>query len=149
MWKRYRIGLCGWGLAVYLLQILPNLIWMLWPPENDVLSQNTSPYLGLELSEKISGVLLAAGLILLKRQLSSRNHPVFLFLSIGFLCGYYAAWGCYFAGMVQPWLLVAGLAAMPPLCFAACAVWLRNGLVLFPCALFAVVHVTITCQTYL
>lgn len=148
MGKHYRIGLSVWGLAVYLLQLLPNGIWLLCRSENDLLSQNTSPYLGLEILEKASGILLAVLLILLKRQPPSRSHRVFWFLSMGFLCAYYAAWGCYFAGTAPPWLLVAGLAAMPPLCFAACAVWLRNYPALFPCAVFAAVHLAITCQTY-
>lgn len=149
MGKNYRFGVSVWGLAMYGLQLFPNLIWMLFPPANDVLSRNTSPYLVLEILEKTGGVLIAVGLIFLKRVPVCHNRRIFLILAVGFLCGYYAAWGCYFAGMTHPWLLIAGLAAMPPLAFSACAVWLRNYPVLFPCTLFAAVHIAITCQTYL
>ncbi|MHB8105886.1 MAG: hypothetical protein ACYDH4_00445 [Candidatus Cryosericum sp.] len=49
---------------------------------------------------------------------------------------------------MSPWLLIAGLAGMPPLYFFFAGLWMKNYVVLIPCTIFGIAHVAITCSTY-
>lgn len=43
------------GLILYCLQALPNLLWLIFPPANDPLAYNYSPYAWLNALEFLSG----------------------------------------------------------------------------------------------
>jgi hypothetical protein len=88
-------------------------------------------------------------LILLINKGGKSNRKLYIILAILFLTGYYAAWILYYKGMVSPWLLIIGLAAMPPLYFLFAGLWMRNYVVLIPCVIFGVTHIAITCSNYL
>lgn len=149
MISTYKISVSFWGLVIYALQLLPNIIWVRFPPSNNVLTQNTSPYPIRNVLEQITGILTVATLILIMPKNAVRNSHIFLILSIISILGYYVSWFFYYQGNVNPWLLIIGIAAMPPLYFAFSAIWLRNYIALIPCIVFGIVHVFITGQTYL
>lgn len=115
--KRFGIGLSLYGLAAFVLQELPYLPWLLWPPQDNPLAGNEPANLPLGILEQAGGVLTIALLLLILRR--DRVRPDFksgLFWS-ALLCllAYYVCWGCYFAGVTDPWLIVAGLSATVPL----------------------------------
>ena len=147
--NNYAFGFSLLGLLFYALQLLPNIIWMVKPPANNVLTQNSSPYKILNITEQGCGILTVALLILLVNK-SGEGTPIFyLVLAILFLLGYYIAWVFYYKGVVHPWLLIIGIAAMPPLYFISVGLWLNNLIALIPCVIFGIAHIVITCSTYL
>lgn len=111
-----KFGFSLMGLILYVLQLLPNTIWMLAPPANNVLSKNSSAYSILNIIEQFFGIMTVALLILLINRGGGRNSNIYIGLAILFLVGYYIAWVFYYKGVVSPWLLIIGIAAMPPLC---------------------------------
>jgi hypothetical protein len=131
------------------MQLLPNIIWMLTPPANNVLTKNSSPYQILNIIEQVFGIMTVAVLILLINKNAERNNTLYLGLAILFLLGYYFAWVFYYRGVVSPWLLIAGIAAMPPLYFIFVGLWMNNYVALIPCVIFGITHIAITCSTYL
>lgn len=137
------------GFILYILQLFPNIIWMLIPPTNNVLMGNSSIYPILNIIEQVFGIMTVALLILLINKGGKSNRKLYIILAILFLAGYYAAWILYYKGMVSPWLLIIGLAAMPPLYFLFVGLWMRNYVVLIPCVVFGVTHIAITCSNYL
>jgi hypothetical protein len=137
------------GFILYILQLFPNIIWMLIPPTNNVLMENSSVYPILNIIEQVFGIMTVALLILLINKGGKSNRKLYIILAILFLAGYYAAWILYYKGMVSPWLLIIGLAAMPPLYFLFVGLWMRNYVVLIPCVVFGVTHIAITCSNYL
>jgi hypothetical protein len=147
--RSYALGFSLVGLMFYALQLLPNIIWMLAPPANNVLAKNSSPYPILNLIEFVCGITTVALLILLNNQGGGRNSNLYLGLAILFLLGYYIAWVFYYQGGVSPWLFIVGIAAMPPLYFLFVGLWMNNYVALIPCIIFGVTHITITCGTYL
>lgn len=147
--KNYVLGFSLKGLILYALQLLPNIIWMLAPPVNNVLMENSSVYPILNIIEHIFGIMTVALLILLINKNGMRNSNLYIGLAILFLVGYYIAWIFYYKGVVSPWLLIIGIAAMPPLYFLLAGLWMKNYVVLIPCVIFGVTHITITCTNYL
>jgi len=145
----YVIGFSLIGLILYVLQLSPNIIWMLAPPANNVLTKNSSPNPLMNIIEQVFGIATVALLILLINKSGERNSNIYIGLAILFLAGYYVAWIFYYRGMVSPWLLIIGIAAMPPLYFFFAEIWLENYIALMSCAIFGVAHIAITCSTYL
>lgn len=147
--RNYIFGFSLIGFILYILQLFPNIIWMLIPPTNNVLMGNSSIYPILNIIEQVFGIMTVALLILLINKGGKSNRKLYIILAILFLAGYYAAWILYYKGMVSPWLLIIGLAAMPPLYFLFVGLWMRNYVVLIPCVVFGVTHIAITCSNYL
>ncbi len=138
------------GLLLYALQLLPNVIWFAIPPTNDVLKHNSSPHAALNLVEQFFGFATVALLIIVIRRAGTegRNSPWLLLCAAAFLAGYYAAWILYYRGNVSSWLLVGGIAAMPPLYYFLVASWMKDYLALVPCVIFGVSHVAVTWTNY-
>jgi hypothetical protein len=138
------------GLLLYALQLLPNIVWLVTPPANDVLKHNRSPHAVLNLVEQVSGIATVALLIIVVRPAGTegRNSSLLLVCAAVFLAGYYAAWVLYYRGNVSPWLLVLGIAAMPPLYYFFVASWMKDYLALVPCVVFGIAHIAITWSNY-
>ena len=147
--KAYKLGFSGTGLILYALQLLPNILWLLMPPANDVLAENSSPYPAVNGIEGVFGILTVALLILLVNRDGGKNGRRFAVLAGLFLAGYYIAWIFYYQGVTAPWLLIIGIAAMPPLYFFFAGLWMKNYIVLVPCVIFGVTHIAITSANYL
>ncbi len=147
--KNYKISFSLTGLMLYALQLLPNIIWMLAPPANDVLTKNSSVYPILNIIEQVFGIMTVALLILLINKNKVRSSKLYIGLAILFLAGYYVAWIFYYRGVVAPWLLIIGIAAMPPLYFFFVGLWKRNYAALVSCVIFGITHISITCASYL
>ncbi|MCE7698202.1 MAG: hypothetical protein K8E24_004990, partial [Methanobacterium paludis] len=145
----YVFGFSLMGLILYALQLFPNIIWMLAPPANNVLTKNSSAYPILNIIERVFGIMTVALLILLINKGGGINSSLYIGLAILFLVGYYIAWIFYYKGVVSPWLLIIGLAAMPPLYFLFVGLWMENYVVLIPCVIFGITHIKITCSNYL
>jgi hypothetical protein len=145
----YAVAISVTGLIVY-LQLVPNIVWLARPPANDVLEHNTSTHAALNLTEQAFGIATVALLIIMVSRVGTRGHnTVWLLVAAGvFLVTYYAAWVLYYRGNVSGWLLVLGIAAMPPLYFFCAAAWMKNYVALVPCAVFGMAHVTITWASY-
>ena len=137
------------GLVLYALQLLPNIIWMLVPPANNVLAKNSSSYPIFNIMEQAFGIMTVALLILIINKKNGRNSGLYILLAVMFLAGYYISWILYYQGMVSPWLLIIGIAAMPPLYFLFAGLWMKNYVVLLPCVIFGITHIAITCSNYL
>ena len=146
----YLIAFSLIGLLLYALQLLPNIIWLAMPPANDVLKHNSSPHAALNLVEQLFGIATVALLIIVITRVGTegRNSSWLLLCAGVFLAGYHAAWVLYYQGNVSSWLLVVGIAAMPPLYYFFVASWMKDYLALIPCVIFGIAHVAITWSNY-
>jgi hypothetical protein len=149
--KNYKIGVSWRGIVIYAFQLVPNIFWVLIPPANDVLKNNSSPCPILNILEQVFGILVVAILILIMNK-NANNGPkskTFLILSVICIAGYYASWILYYMGIVAAWLMIIGIALMPPLYFLFAGLWQKNRIVVIPCIVFGIIHVGITVGTYL
>jgi hypothetical protein len=83
-------------------------------------------------------------LILLVNKNGEKSSIFFLGLAALCLALYYLAWIFYHQGVVAPWLLVGGLAAMPPVYFIFLGLWLKNYPLLISSVIFGITHIAIT-----
>ena len=138
------------GLLLDALQLLPNILWLVTPPANDVLRHNRSPHAVLNLVGQVFGIATVALLIIVVSRAGTqgRNRSLLRVCAAVFLAGYYAAWVAYYRGNVSPRLLVLGIAAMPPLYYFFVASWMKDYLALVPCVVFGIAHIAITWSNY-
>ncbi|AWV31584.1 hypothetical protein MHH60_32265 [Paenibacillus sp. FSL H7-0716] len=137
------------GLLLYTLQLLPNIIWMLVPPANNVLTGNSSTHKTLNIIEGLFGVLTVILMVVLINKGEGSNSNLYIGLAVLFLAAYYISWMLYYNGVVAPWLLILGIASMPPLYFFFVGLWMKNYLLLVPCAIFGITHILITSMNFL
>lgn len=124
MKNHYRIGLDVPGLILFFMIMAPNLIWFVHPAPVDVLRQpSATPHLD-QIASIVQAVFVAA-LCLLKSDRAGRL-PAALWGGIA-VCtvGYFAAWGCFFGGLVHPALLIA-MCVLPCLSLLLYAAGRRN-----------------------
>lgn len=145
----YTFGFSPICLLLYLLQALPNIAWILSPPENNVLAKNRSSVPLFNWVEHVFGILTVALLVLLVNEDGGKSSILFIALALLFLAGYYVSWLFYYKGVVNPWLLVIGLAGMPPFYFLCIAIWMKNYVAVISCIIFGAAHIAITCKNYL
>lgn len=145
----YTFGFSPVGLLLYLLQALPNILWMFSPPKHNVLAKNSSSVPFFNWIEHVFGVLTVVLLVLLVNKDGGSNGILFIGLAILFLAGYYVSWLFYYKGAVNPWLLIIGLAGMPPFYFLCIAIWMKNYIAVISCVIFGAAHIAITCKNYL
>ena len=138
-----RIRFHLFGLILYCLQALPNLLWLIFP-QLTPLAYNYSPYAWLNALEFLSGSGVVASLILLDSK-HLEHKRLFLYLSLLCLCVYYIAW--YYILEFATFLVLFSIVLMPPLYFALLALYLQNCIMLVLCAPFGIAHCWISAQS--
>ena len=146
--KNYSLGFSVYGLVTVALVMAPNILWMFFPPANDVLATGQTSLPLPDILENAGRIALFVLLVLLVNRQGETGRRSFLTVAVACLAGYYLLWGLYFAGIAAPALLV-GMAVLPSACFLCVTLWLRNYIALVPALLFAATHICITCYNYL
>ena len=144
--KKYKIGFSIKGFVAFLCVMIPNIIWAVLPPTNDILAGNNADNPIFDVLLNICRFLIFALLVLLinKTEKENRTSKALLCLSVFCLLGYFVSWVLYYLGNTNPWLLVLGLAASPSLYFIFIGLWLKNYPVILPSFIFAIIHIAIT-----
>ena len=147
--KQYKIGFSVKGLISFVAVMLPNIIWMVAPPANDILAGNSAenPFFDAVLNICRWLTVFALAFVINKNEKESKYSKFFI-AAVVCLSVYYISWILYYCGSANPWLFVAGLAAAPSLYFIFVALWLKNYPAILPSAIFAVIHVTVTFLNY-
>lgn len=148
--KNYKFGFSIRGFLAFVLVMIPNIIWMVKPPVNDVLAKNSSIYPALDMTGHISQAIMLAILFLIINKDKTTNGKVKSCISLAILCliGYYISWGFYYLGMVDSWLLIV-MAFLPSVFFIFVEIWLKNYIAIIPSIVFVIAHIAITCSNYL
>lgn len=128
----------------YIIQKLTFLKFHFFPPANDPLAYNYSPYAWLNALEFLSGSGVVASLILLDSKHLKRKR-LFLYLALLWLCVYYIAWIYYFLEFAT-FLVLFSISLMPPLYFALLALYLQNRIMFVLCVPFGIAYCWISAQ---
>lgn len=141
MWaiKNYRFGFDPWGLALFLLVMLPNLLWLAVPAPHDILRRESVTPL-LDSFAQVFQIAMAAALCVVVN--ITRDRP----MKRGYQAGasvcvllYFTGWAAYYAGIVNPAVILT-------LCLAPCGAFLaftlgrENGIALVPAGIFTLCH---------
>lgn len=115
MWnvKNYRFGFDPWGLGLFLLVMLPNLIWFAVPAPNDILrAESVTPL--LDAVGQVFQLAMAAALCGVRN--IAQDQP----MKRGNLAGTAACAALYLAGWTAYYAGIANAAVVLDLCLAPC-----------------------------
>ncbi len=149
MWKlkNYKLGFDPWGLALFLLIMLPNFVWFALPAPNDVLrSESVTPLVDAiaQVFQIIMAALCAVANVTRDKPMGRRC------LTGAAVCAvlYFAGWASYYAGIVNPAVILT-------LCLAPCGAFLsfalgrKNIAALVSAGGFAVCHLIFAVVNFL
>ena len=141
MWKlkNYRFGVDLWGLALFVLIMLPNFVWLILPTPKDILRQGTlTP--GLDQVMNITQYLMIGALCFL---INRSFHPPVEQSSLIGICFlvflYLFGWIFYYVGFTA-WPVIGILSIAPSLAFVLFARSRKNGPGLLLSLLFLFLH---------
>lgn len=149
--EKYRFAFSPVGFAGFAAIMLPNIIWMIRPPENDPIAANSSGVAAVDIAMSAAQWIMIAMLILLNSNDGAKEFGRLMrcCAAVCAVCAviYYVSWICCYSGISSPAMFI-GMAVEPSLFFISLAVLLRNYPVLPPALVFAVLHTYVTARNF-
>lgn len=147
--KNLRIRLSFYGLLIVSLQLLPNVIWALFPPTINRLQGTASSILIIEYGEQISRVAIIVLLLFLVNKtvpnVIHRNRPALVgFIAIAL---YWVFWVLYFNG-IQPNAVIYAMVILPGVAFFSAGLAAKVWPVLAASVAFIVFHLLMTLKSF-
>ena len=146
--KKYRIGLDIWGLLVFLIIMIPNLIWFAVPAPNDIYRGDSTTET-VDAIASVCRVLMVAALCFL-RNVESKKLRIspFIIMAAGCCLLYFASWIAYYAGIVNAFVIL-GLTIPPCLVFLLFSIDRKNGIAIILTLAFTVCHLIYAAVNFL
>lgn len=140
MLKKYAFGFEPWGLALFLLIMIPTVIWSAVPAPNDMLrASSLTPR--IDAIGSVFQVLMIAAVCLVKNKERAAFRATPLVAGAVLCCLLYgASWAAYYCGMANAAVIV-GLTVPPCMAFLFFALDRKNGIALVPILGFTACHV--------
>lgn len=150
MWnpKNYRLGFDPWGLGLFLLIMLPNFVWFVFPVLDDILrTQSVTPLIDsiTQVFQIIMAAALCAVINVTQDKPMKRRYRVGLAACVVL---YFSGWLVYYTGTVNT-------AVILDLCLAPCGAFLiwalarKNAPALLAAAGFTVCHLISTVVNFI
>ena len=150
MWnvKNYRLGFDLWGLALFLVVMLPNFVWFALPSPNDILRQESVTPL-VDSVAQVFQIAIAAALCAVLN--TTRDKPMKRGYQVGTatcVVLYFTGWAAYYAGIVNAPVIL-------DLCLAPCGAFLlfalarKNAPALVSGSIFALCHLIFAVKNFL
>lgn len=150
MWnlRHYKLGFDPWGLALFLIVMLPNFIWFALPAPNDILRSESVTPLADTIAQVFQIVMVMAlcTIINVTRDKPMKwKHQISITVCIAL---YFAGWTAYYAGMTNA-AVILGLCLAPCGAFLFFALARKNTAALISAGCFAVCHLVFAVQNYI
>lgn len=136
------IGFSWKGLVVFLLPMLPNILFFILKNPNGSAAV-TNNHIVLNMIEHGSQAIFGALLIFM---VSKKASPVicgYTILIAILLLSYYGFWIVYFTKGTN-FILLMAMAIFPVIYFILAEIWLHNLIAIVPTMIFGIAHITIT-----
>ena len=149
--KNYEFTFSIKGFGVFFAVMLPNILWIAYPPANDILTTNLSDYTALNNTMFISQWIMFALLMILSRKIdteieieSESSTDTFYIVSCTILLiGYYIFWVLYYMSITSS-IVFMGMAIFPSVFFIMFSLLEKNNIALFPAIIYALLNIGIT-----
>lgn len=136
----YKIGFELWGLVLFLIIMIPNIIWFAVPAPNDIMrADSITPT--IDSLGSICQILFIIALCILKRKgiPQIQINPLIIMVIISVLL-YFTGWIFYYTGVTNPLIIL--LLILPPCCaFILFEINRKNVIALIPTIGFTVCHI--------
>ncbi|MFO7161653.1 MAG: hypothetical protein DIU81_009265 [[Clostridium] cellulosi] len=139
MLKKYRIGFDVWGLLLFLIIMIPNILWFAIPAPNDILRTDSSTK-PIDAVASVCQVLMVVTLcIVVNREKKKMTFSPIIIAVLLCCLAYFVCWGCYYAGAINP-VVILGLTIPPCIAFLLLSIERKNVIAVIPIVLFTVCH---------
>ncbi len=144
-----RIRFSPYGLLIAALQLLPNIIWALFPPTLNRLEGNASSVPFIEYGEHILGVTIIILLIFLVNKTQTRTIPRggFMVAAFAAIALYWLCWVLYFCG-VQPNAVIYAMVILPPVAFFSAGIAEKVIPISAASVLFLAFHLSVALENF-
>lgn len=137
--KNYKFTFDLWGLAIFLIIMIPNFIWFALPAPNDILrAESKTPVVDAIGSVCQALFVVALCFVANKNRGRLRINPKII-VAACFVLIYFAGWGFYYAGITAPSVIIC-LTLPPCLAFLFFALDRKNYVAVIFIAAFTVCH---------
>ena len=151
--KNYEFAFSIKGFAVFFAVMLPNILWIAYPPANDLLITNLSDFPALNNTMFISQWIMLALLMILSRkteietgtetEINNDTNKFYIICCTVSLIGYYVFWVLYYMAIISP-IVFIGMAICPSIFFIMFSLSQKNNIALIPAIIYAVLNIGIT-----
>ncbi|MFT8323600.1 MAG: hypothetical protein ABF649_22360 [Bacillus sp. (in: firmicutes)] len=142
----YYFGFSWMGLIIFLLPMLPNLIYFFIPP-SDESGNKANSHSFLDFLEHGSQGIFIFLLIFNKSTQVSEIISTYTIAIVILLIFYYMLWIFYFTGN-KNLVVLLGMAIIPVVYFVLAEIWLHQYMAIIPTLFFGSIHLIITCKDY-
>jgi hypothetical protein len=149
MIKNLKIRFSIFGTIIAAAELLPNIIWAIFPPVLNRLSGNSSDNMFLEIGEHVLGVSIVILLVFLKNVSVKKKIPVNIYSLVSFsaLLGYWICWLLYFCG-IQNNAVIYLMVVLPPISFFFAGIAEKVYPISIVAAAFIVFHILVTMENF-
>lgn len=137
--KQYRFGFDVWGLAVFMLIMLPNFIWFAVPAPDDILRSESKTAVIDTIGSVCQALFVAALCFIINKNCGKLRISPKIIVAACCILIYFAGWGFYYAGITAPPVVIC-LTLPPCLAFLFYALDRKNYIGVFFTAAFTVCH---------
>ena len=110
--QQYKFGFDAWGLALFLIVMLPNFLWFAVPASNDSLrTESVTPMIDA-IGMVFQGLMVAALCCVVRKDVQPLRMSLLVWLVVVCVAIYFASWILYYFGMVHPFVIM--LLTIPP-----------------------------------
>ena len=134
MLKKYKFGFEPWSLFLFIIIMIPNFFWFIFPPREDILRTDSATKI-IDVIGSVFQVLMIATLCTLKNKESKkiRLTPAVCYLL------YITGWIFYYCGITGKSIILV-LTLAPCLAFLFFAIDRKNRIAIIPVSVFTVCH---------
>lgn len=149
LWGRLQIRFSLFGASIAVLQLLPNIIWALFPPALNRLQGNSSSLLFIEYGEHCLGVAIVIMLFFLanKNEPKAVHRTVPGIASALFIGLYWLCWVLYYCGL-QPNFVIYAMVVLPPAAFFAAGLAEKVYIISLASSIFVVFHLLVALENF-
>ena len=109
---KYRLGFDVWGLGLFLLMMIPTIVWSFVPAPNDVLrTESVTPVVDT-IASTLQFLAIACLCVLNSKTRGKLRFSPLIFLTVICIVLYYSGWALYYCGSTGAWVIL--LLTIPP-----------------------------------
>ena len=131
------------GLLLFIIVMLPNLLWFIFPPQNDIL-RNESLTPTIDIIASVFQVIMVACLCFVNKKQAKKYD----LLSVICVTLYFLCWTLYYCSIVNS-VVILGLCLFPCLAFIFYEIRIKNWAALVPTVIFSLLHLSYGIINYL
>lgn len=139
MLKRYRFGFDISGIVIFLIVMIPNLIWFAVPAPNDILRNESATAIVDTIGSVCQVLSVGALCVIINKERSKLKCSSLMIFTIICVVIYYIGWVIYYNGITEP-LVILSLTLPPCLALFFFALDRKNILAVVFIICFTVCH---------